>query len=323
MSLDTIARVNPFEALGTKTEGVLSARDCMEQANLNWRVEMQPCYTQVNGQFVEVPQNQIPVRMDTGTPFQAVGNRYVPFQNVDCFNFLDSVIDDFGATYEGAGSFQNGALVYVMLKLPNTVVIGDDKILPYLIVVNSHNGQTSVKAFTTPIRIVCSNTLRLAMSNSESSFSFKHTAQAQGKIAQARESLKISYKYYDDFQKEVDMLLDTQATTDTLNKVLDFALPIPSEREDINHKVLNEGAITKVKLSRNKIVKLFENPDSSSVEKNAWGILNAINDWELWDSEIRGTNDRNERQAKSVVNGRLHPITDKAFSFMKKELVRA
>ena len=50
-------------------------------------------------------------------------------------------------------------------------------------------------------------------------------------------------------------------------------------------------------------------------------MLNAVNDWELWSAEIRGTNDRFERQAKTSVNGRIHPITDKAFNYIKKELV--
>ena len=316
-------RANPFENLGTDTQGLLTAKECMEQAGLDWRVELRPTFTQLaNGKYVEVKHNKIPVRTDENIPFNAVGNRYVPFQNVQCFDFLDLMIDDFGATYDTAGAFDNGAIVYMMLKLPQEIKIGDDEVVPYLTMVNSHNGSTSLKAFTTPIRITCSNTLRLAIQQSKSSFAFKHTANATGKIAQGREALQISFEYYDEFQKELEKFIETPATVDTLNNVLDNVLVLPTERTDIDHNILNEGAITKVKLSRSKIIDIFENGDSNSVKDNAWGIVNAINDWELWTAEIRGDKSRFERQAKSVLNGRLHPITDKAFNYMKQELVK-
>ena len=87
-----ITRDNPFSALGTNTEGLMTSRDCIESANLDWKVELMPAYAKLpSGEFVEVYHNQIPMRMDTMTPFKAVGNRYVPFQNVDVFSFMDNV----------------------------------------------------------------------------------------------------------------------------------------------------------------------------------------------------------------------------------------
>jgi phage/plasmid-like protein (TIGR03299 family) len=303
-----ISRDNPFSALGTNTEGLLTSRECIESANLDWKVELMPTYAKLpNGEFVEVDHNQIPMRMDTMYPFKAVGNRYVPFQNTDVFGFMDNVIDDFGARYQNAGTFSNGAIVYVTLKLGEDIVIGDDKVVPYFTVINSHNGSTSIKAITTPTRITCSNTLQLAVANSVSSFSFKHTFNASSKVIQAKESLEIGYKYYDEFYRELNKLVEVNANVD--------------ERTDIDGNILNEGAITKVKLAHNKIVENFEKADSYSVVNNAWGMLNAVNDWELWSAEIRGTNDRFERQAKTSVNGRIHPITDKAFNYIKKELI--
>jgi len=310
----------PFTSLGEKVEGLMSASQCMEKAGLNWNVNLAPCYMKLpNGEFVEVKENQVPYRDDTNTPFKAVGNRYYPFQNKQCFDFLDNVIDDFGAKYDTAGAFDNGAIVFLMLELSNNIVIGDDKVVPYLTMVNSHNGSTSLKAFTTPIRITCSNTLKLAIKNAVSSFSFRHTKNANGKIAQARQSLEIGYKYYDEFGKELNKLTEISANVDDLKKILEVVFPVISERKDIEGNILNEGAITKVKLAHNKIINNFENGDSNSVKNNLWGIVNAINSWELWDSEIRNTNSRSERQAKSIVNGRIHPITDKTFDLIKSK----
>ena len=237
-------RENPFKNLGTDTNGLMTAQQCMVEAGLDWRVELRPTFAQLpNGEFVEVKHNKIPMRTDENIPFNAVGNRYVPFQNVQCFDFLDLMIDDFGATYDTAGAFDNGAIVYMMLKLPQEIKVGDDEVVPYLTMVNSHNGSTSLKAFTTPIRITCSNTMRLAIQESKSSFAFKHTANATGKIAQGREALKLSFEYYDEFEKELQKFIETPASVDNLNEVLDNVLIVPQERTDIDHNILNLSLI--------------------------------------------------------------------------------
>ena len=321
-TLVTTDRENPLSYLGETVEGLMTAEECMEKANLNWRVELMPTFAQMpNGEYIEVRDNKIPVRMDNNKPFQAVGNRYIPFQNQDCFDFLDDMVQEYGATYDTAGTFGSGAVVFIMLKLPKTIVVGDDQVVPYLTFINSHNGSTSLKALTTPTRITCSNTLRLAMHNSVSHFTFKHTINAYSKMSQGRKALDISFKYYDEFEEQTDKLLNTKVNVDNLNQILDTVMALPDEKTDISGNVLNEGAITKVKIARNKIIKNFENPDSPSVEKNAWGLLNAINDWELWTAEIRGNNSRFERQAKSMVSGRLHPVTDKAFEIIKDTIL--
>jgi len=318
-SIVSVERNIPFSELGENVEGLMSASECMDKANLDWGVDLADCYMKLpNGQFVEVPNNKVPYRTDLEVPFNAVGNRYVPFQNKQCFDFLDNVIDDFGARYDTAGAFDNGAIVFLMLRLSNEVVIGDDKVVPYLTMINSHNGQTSLKAFTTPIRITCSNTMRLAIKQAVSSFSFKHTKNASSKIQQARRSLEIGYRYYDEFSHEMNKLVDVKANVDDLKKMLEVVYPVVSERTDIEGNILNEGAITKTKLAHNKIIDIFENGDSATVKDNAWGMLNSVNDWELWTSEIRNTNSRFERQAKSIVSGRIHPITDRSFSYLKE-----
>lgn len=318
VSTEIVSRANPFKALGTDTNGLMSASQCMNKAGLDWSVDLHDCYVKVNGEFVKTTYNKIPVRSDNNYPFKAVGNRYVPFQNKDVFSFMDSVLDDSNSRYAYAGTFENGAIVYITIALGDEITIGDDKVAPYFTVINSHNGSTSIKAITTPVRITCENTLQLAVRNAVSSFSFRHTFNASQKVAQAKKSLEIGYAYFDEFGKELNQLTEMSANVDDLKKILDVVYPVVAERTDIEGNILNEGAITKVKLAHNKIIENFENADSNSVVNNYWGVLNAINDWELWSAEIRGNASRFERQAKTSVNGRIHPITDKAYDFIKE-----
>ena len=167
----------------------------------------------------------------------------MPFQNTDVFSFMDSVIDDSNSRYAYAGTFENGALVYITIALGDDIKIGDDNVVPYFTIINSHNGSTSIKAITTPIRITCSNTLQLAVKNAVSSFSFRHTFNAKSKVAQAKQSLEIGYQYYDDFGKELNQLTEISTNVDDLKKMLDVVFPVVAERTDIEGNILNEGQL--------------------------------------------------------------------------------
>ena len=110
-----------------------------------------------------------------------MGNRYTPIQNLECFDFLDTVVDDSNAKYETAGSLYDGRVVWLLLNLNKPVQVDDDVTHNYLLLTNSHDGSSALKGLTTPIRVVCANTLRLAIDGKNNGFSFKHTSNLSGK----------------------------------------------------------------------------------------------------------------------------------------------
>lgn len=69
--------------------------------------------------------------------------------------------------YETAGSLQDGKKVWLLAKLPDNYIISGDRISPYMVFSNSHDGSGSIKIAMTPIPIVCQNTLNLALSNAK------------------------------------------------------------------------------------------------------------------------------------------------------------
>ena len=102
-----------------------------------------------------------------------VTDRYRTIQNHDAFAFTDSLLGE-GVTYETAGSLQNGRRVWVLAKLPQRYIISGDEITPYLVFMNAHDGTGAIKAAMTPIRVVCMNTLNLALSTAKRSWSTNH-----------------------------------------------------------------------------------------------------------------------------------------------------
>jgi hypothetical protein len=69
--------------------------------------------------------------------------------------------------YETAGSIRNGALVWALVRLPGELRIAntDDVVKPFILCVNSHDGSVAFRALNTSVRVVCSNTLTLALRN--------------------------------------------------------------------------------------------------------------------------------------------------------------
>ena len=225
------AREIPWHKIGEITEGALSSQEAIVKAGLDWTVSTRPIATFQEGNntdvssLIDVEDFWATVRDTDDSVLGVVGNRYTPIQNLECFDFLDTVMDDSSAKYETAGSLYGGKVVWMMINLGKDVVVGEDRTVPYLLMTNSHDGSTAIKGVTTPIRVVCSNTLKLALNNSTTGFSFRHTTNVHGKIDQARKLLDISYKYVDNFQEEVEKMIDTHIERDKYYEILDKTFP--------------------------------------------------------------------------------------------------
>ena len=197
----------PWHRIGTVTDKAVNSEQAINHAGLDWTVSTRPVVTfdranETEGNFIDIPDTFATVRDSDDTVLGVVGDRYKVVQNKECFNFLDTVVDDSEATYETAGSLNNGKIVWMMLNLGKEIKVDEDRTVPYLLMVNSHDGSTSVRGLPTPIRVVCSNTLRLALSsNAYKGFSFRHTQNVDGRIQQARTLLELSYEYVDGFQE--------------------------------------------------------------------------------------------------------------------------
>ena len=72
-----------------------------------------------------------------------------------------------GVSYETAGSLQGGRKVWLLARMPHRYIIAGDEIAPYLVVMNSHDGSSGIKVAMTPIRVVCQNTLNLALDSAK------------------------------------------------------------------------------------------------------------------------------------------------------------
>lgn len=95
-----------------------------------------------------------------------------------------------GVRYETAGSLQGGRRVWMLAHMPHEYIISGERISPYLLFSNTHDGTGAIKVALTPVRVVCSNTLNLALSTAKRSWSMIHTGDIKGKL---QEDMKMRY----------------------------------------------------------------------------------------------------------------------------------
>lgn len=140
-------------------------------------------------ELIEVPDAFTMIRTDTQHPFGYVGKRYEPIQNKEAFEFFDTIIGEGHAQYETVGALGNGEVVFITAKLPDYMEIAKDQIDKYLLLTMSHDGSSSITIMFTPIRVVCNNTLSMALNQSRNKITIKHTKNARNRIELAKATL--------------------------------------------------------------------------------------------------------------------------------------
>jgi len=306
------AREVAWHKLGTVTENALTAEDALKIAQLDSvvKVSENAVTTVIDGKTISVPGKFMTYRDHPKkglTGLGVVGNRYTPIQNTEAFEFLNQIADESGAVFETAGSLGNGERVFMTMKFPQSMTLGGvDVVDNYIMAVNSHDGTTAFTVAVTPIRAVCTNTVRLALNSAVSKISLRHTANATAKVQQARETLGVVFKYQEEFQREVERLLSIEMSDNSFNKFVEKLIPLPT-RKDSTQRELNT-----VERKRSEITGLWNAPTQANVKGTAWAAYNAVVEWSDWAKNIRGGSDKSTLRAERLILGQGEELKQKA-----------
>ena len=171
-------RETPWHGLGTRVMEAPDSEEALKLAGLNWKVRQEPIYTDNN---LLIPGYKANVRDLDNKVLGVVTDRYKVVQNDEAFAFTDGLLGE-GVRYETAGSLLDGRKVWILARMPREFIINGEQISPYLVFSNTHDGSGAIKVAVTPIRVVCNNTLNLALSTARRSWSMIHTGDIQGKM---------------------------------------------------------------------------------------------------------------------------------------------
>lgn len=280
-----------------------TSADAMKLAGLDWRVEKKDMFLP-NG--IKIPDYKANVRDKDGAILGVVSDKYKVVQNDEAFSFTDSLIGG-DVRYETAGSLKGGKTVWMLAKLPDTSLLGDET-EQYLCFSNSHDGSGAVKVFATAVRVVCANTLNFALSKAQRSWSMKHMGDIEGKLEEAQNCLTRFNKYMEELGEYSEAMSKKKVTDEELKNILSDLFPA---NEDMSEREKRGSA----KLKEEYMVCYFM-PDIEKFRGTAWGALNAMTDMVAHTQPLRNTKNYKENNWGRIMNG--HPLVDKMVMALNK-----
>lgn len=296
-------RETPWHGLGTRVIEAPSSEDALIAAGLNWNVIQEPIYTGENEPISGYKAN---VRDSDRKVLGVVTDRYKVVQNHEAFAFTDALLGQ-GVRYETAGSLQEGRKVWLLAHMPHEYIISGERISPYLLFSNTHDGSGAVKVALTPIRVVCNNTLNLALRTAERSWSMIHTGDIRGKMREASDTLFKAERYMDELGKEFENLRMHKLSDQEVIAYIEILLPI--EDGSTPQQVRNMK-----RLQEDMKIRYFDAPDLKDTGKNAYRFINAVSDFATHAKPLRQTAKYKENLFAKTVDG--NPLIDRAYQLI-------
>ncbi|WP_288175536.1 DUF932 domain-containing protein [Sporofaciens musculi] len=296
-------RETPWHGLGTKVLEAPASKDALQLAGLNWRVMQEPIYTAMEELVDGYKAN---VRDSDRKVLGVVTDRYRVIQNDEAFAFTDGLLGE-GVKYETAGSLQGGRKVWLLAHMPREYIISGERISPYLLFSNTHDGSGAIKVALTPIRVVCQNTLNLALAGAKRSWSMIYTGDIREKMQEAKDTLFLAEKYMDELGKEFEALRMKKLTDKQVMEYIEILLPVEdgsTPQQEKNMKRLREDMK----------IRYFDAPDLQEVGKNAYRFVNAVSDFATHAEPLRRTANYKENLFSRTVDG--NPMIDKAYQMV-------
>ena len=296
-------REKPWHGLGTLVAEAPESREALRIAGLNWKVLQEPVYTE-NDELIQGYKAN--VRDSDRKILGVVTDRYKVIQNEEAFAFTDALLGE-GVRYETAGSLQEGRRVWLLARLPREYIIAGERISPYMVFSNTHDGSGAVKTALTPIRVVCNNTLNLALRTAKRSWSMIHTGDISGKIEEAKNTLFLADEYMSALGKEFENLRKIQLSEKQVMDYIEILLPVeenftPQQKRGIE------------RLREDMRMRYFDAPDLKGVGNNGYRFINAVSDFATHSTPRRKTANYKENIFARTADG--NPLIDRAYQMV-------
>jgi phage/plasmid-like protein (TIGR03299 family) len=297
-------RETPWHGLGAVLEEPpATVAEAIKASGLGWSVAKEPIAVDRGDEpsddlwlprCEEIPGFFATVRQDTREVLGIVGERYRIVQNHEAFNFIDQLLGS-SINFETAGSLHGGRRVWVLATLPDHVEVGGDAVRPYVLLMNSHDGSTAVIAATTPVRVVCQNTLNWGLLDARQKFSIRHTEAVTQRVHEARRVLDLSVRYYKQFKRFGDQLASERCSERQLRTVLDELYP-GGMSDSVSGRTRKSRQQTK-----DRIAELFMRGETQgNAPGSKWAAVNAIVEYGDWLRPLRSSG---QRFARAIDDG--------------------
>lgn len=310
--------VPAWHGLGIVIREAPTSAEAIKIAQLDWDVVPKPIYD-VFGRVI--PGYKVNQRSTDNKNLGIVTNRYRIVQNREAFEFTDALLGE-GVRYETAGSLASGKRVWMLARMEGTI-LAEEKIDPFLVFTNNHDGTGAVRVAITPIRVVCQNTLNLSLQKASRHWSCAHKGDVMGKLDEARYTLQNAKAYMDALEEELGELKLKKVTESQVREMTNKLLEL--EYADLFKKAVKTGKVVdfkaalkqqkyeeKLNRKRADILTIYhDKPDLRGTEHTAFRFVNAVSDYATHTNDHKNTRNYQENLFMRTTDG--HPLIDTSY----------
>jgi phage/plasmid-like protein (TIGR03299 family) len=283
----------PWHGLGNRLRPQQSIENWKRQAGMDWKIEEAEVRYVAGNQNLGVihafPEQKVLYRSDNRTPLSVVSKRFQVVQPGQILEFYRDLTASSGFELETAGVLRGGRKFWALARTgQSTTLKGRDKVDGYLLLATACDGTLATTAQFTSVRVVCNNTLSIALGNATGAIKVPHRSRFDPDVV--KRQLGITVSSWDGFVARMKALVDRPVDPDSveglLRRVLTYTGP------DGKATVVNEQALANVRT-------LYEGGGRgalmASSRGTAWGLLNSVT--EFVDHHRRARSDDHRRDA--------------------------
>lgn len=283
----------PWHDLGNKLEPHLPIDVWKQQAGMDWKIEESEVRYVTGSNNVGIikafPEQKVLYRSDSKTPLAVVSKRFKVVQPGEILEFYRDLTAHSGFELETAGVLREGRKFWALARTgQSTALKGRDRVDGYLLLATACDGTLATTAQFTSVRVVCNNTLRIALSGATGAIKVPHRSHFDADAV--KRQLGITVSSWDGFVARMKALVEYPVDPDTVEGLLRRVLTY--QVQDGKATVVNEQALANVRA-------LYEGGGRgatlASSRGTAWGLLNSIT--EYVDHHRRARSDDHRRDA--------------------------
>ena len=281
----------PWHGLGTAVPGLMKTDEALRAAHLDWSVEKVPALSSFDMSII--PDAFAVIRSDNHAALGIVGNQYTVIDNTEAFGFFDAVLGEGQGQIETAAALGRGEKVFMMARMPSMQeIVPGDSLEQFLLVSTSHNGTSHTEVTFTNVRVVCQNTLTMALAGQKNRLKIRHTRNYKERLEEAQRTLAESRAYWAEVQAACQHLAATSVSRVEVGVFMDAMFP---QKEDAKRKTAENN--------RQTVLDLFEGKGGGStlegVSGTAWGLFNAYTEYLDHHKSVKGAGD--DKDAKQAM----------------------
>lgn len=265
-----------WHGLGTVITENLSLSDALKYSGLDFQVAKKELTYNIEGcSPIQFDDAFFTYRTDLNIILgKHVGKTYEPMQNIEALNVVEEFLEK-GYSIESAGALDNGRLTFVTMRLNSFDVTANDSINQYIVISNSHDGSSAIKAYLTNVRVVCANTLNFSLKDASNIISIRHTSTSVQRLQEATKILVEANKLVESSAVEYrSMAKNAISKKDLVNYVSNLFL----DEKDLKRANSKDDKIStrKVNIIDSVLSYALDGIGQKDIYGSAWGAYNAV-----------------------------------------------